>query len=263
MLREVKLYVRLIRMHILSSLEYKGWWLMLLQVLVCCVTDPLPTLLMFHRMGSVGAWTAERILLVYALAVTAFGLAETLCRGFDSFPWTMLRLGGFDRLLLRPKSLFTQVAASRFNIHRLARVGAGIGVVIWMLARLNVAPTPVNILIVVLALAGGALTYSGVFILSSGIAFFTIKALDWIYIFTNASYQVTRIPHEYTPRLLKNIFTFFMPMLVVSYYPASVLCGWGEKTWTAFLSLPAGLAFLGVSALVWRIGVRHYKSTGS
>jgi len=54
-----------------------------------------------------------------------------------------------------------------------------------------------------------------------------------------------------------------MPMLVISYYPASVVAGWGEKTWTGFIALPAGFLFLCASIMIWKIGVKHYKSTGS
>jgi ABC-2 type transport system permease protein len=128
---------------------------------------------------------------------------------------------------------------------------------------MGVPLTPHNILILTLALIGGLCTYSGVFVLTSAIAFFTVKGLDWIYIFTNVSYQATRIPMEYMPRVLKNTFIFVVPMFVVSYYPAAVICGWGESAWKGYMALPAGLAFMGISLLAWRIGVRFYKSTGS
>ena len=263
MIKEFRLYYAYIKIHLLSGLEYKGWWLMLMNVLLNCLSDPIAIFLMFYRFGGIGSWTLERIILVYALAVTSFGMAECFFRGFDYFPWQMIQSGNFDRLLLRPKSLFTQVAASYFHIHRLARPIAGLCIIAWALVRLEVTISLYNIAILILALAGGMILYAGVFVMSSGIAFFTIKALDWIYIFTNASYQVTRIPKEYMPGALKNIFTFFMPMLIISYYPASVICGWGESRWLGWLALPAGIAFLSASLLVWRVGVRHYKSTGS
>ena len=260
---EIKTYFGFLRIHMLSGLEYKGWWLMVLQVLLTCVLDPLGTVLMFVRFGSIGQWSVERILLIYAMAVTSFGLAESFCRGLDYFPIKMIRTGDFDRLLLRPKSLFTQAAASVFHIHRLSRPAAGIAVIIWCLWRQGVQPTYTNIFIILMALAGGFATYAGVFVMTSGIAFFTVKALDWIIVFTNASYQVTRIPHEYMPAVLKNVFTFFVPMLVISYYPASVICGWGEPAWTGLMAFPAGVLFLLLSLRVWKFGVRHYKSTGS
>lgn len=263
MMSEVKIYGRFIKMNFLSALEYKGWWLMVIQTAVVAATDPIGTLFLFSRFGGIGVWTMERILLIYAMAVTSYGFAESFLRGFDYFPWHMLRSGNFDRLMLRPRYLFTQVAGSFFHIHRLSRPVTGVAVICWTLARQNIAPTPRSVALLVSALLGGSLVYAGVFVLSSGVAFYTIKALDWIYLLTNASYQVTRIPVEHMPKLLWGVFTFLMPMLVISYYPASVICGWGEPLWKGLLALPAGAAFMGASLLVWRVGVRHYKSTGS
>jgi len=258
-----KLYFRYIRLHLLSGMEYKGWWLMVLTVVLACVVDPSGTILMFMRFGNVGEWTVERILLIYAIAVTSYGLAESFFRGFDYFPSRMIRSGEFDRLLLRPRPLFVQAAAAFFHIHRIARPSAGIIIIAWCLWRQGVMLTPATASMLVLALAGGLVAYGGVLVMISGIAFFTVRAMEWSTVFTNGSYQVTRIPREYAPRFLRNIFTFFMPMLVISYFPASVICGWGEPFWRGWLALPAGLAFMGASLIVWRIGIRHYKSTGS
>ena len=262
--KDVSIYLKFIKMHFLIGLQYKGWWLMALNVFIACAADILPAYLLFSRMGSVGVWTWERILLIYALAVTSFGLAESFCRGFDYFPWRMLRTGEFDRLLLRPRSLYTQIAGSAFHIHRLSRVTIGLCAIIWALGQLGVAATPFSIAVIIMALAGGALVYSGVFIMSSGIAFYTIKALDWIYIVTNASYQVTRIPIDYMPPIFRRAFTFVVPILVISYMPAAAVCGWnGVSPLLGFLALPAGVAFIALSRVVWRIGLRRYQSTGS
>ena len=262
--KDINIYLKYIRIHFLTGLQYKGWWLMTLQVFVVCVTDIAPAYLLFSRMGNVGEWTWERILLIYALAVTSFGLAESLFRGFDYFPWHMLRSGDFDRVLLRPRSVIAQVAGSYFHIHRLMRVAAGLFAILYALGRLGVRATPFTISVIALALAGGALMYSGIFIMSSGVAFFTIKALDWIYIVTNASYQVTRIPMDYMPAIFRRAFTFVMPMLVISYMPAAAVCGWGGASpLTGYLALPAGIVFIALSYFVWKIGQNHYQSTGS
>ena len=263
MLKNIRLYFKYMKIHILSGLEYKGWWMMCVQTAFVVITDPIAVILVFSRFGGVGTWTMEQILLVYALAVTSYGLAESFCRGFDYFPWKMIQSGEFDRLLLRPCSLYIQIAASFFHLHRLPRPITGIVAVVWLLVRMNVSLNPLTFLILILSFIGGFLTYSGVYIMTSGIAFFTVKGLDWIYIFTNASYQVTRCPVEYMPKLLWGAFTFFMPMLVISYYPASAICGWGEPFITGFLALPAGIAFLGFSLVIWKIGVSHYAGTGS
>lgn len=262
-MKNLKLYFKYIRINLLSGLQYKGWWLMVLQTLIVVVTDPIGLIFLFSRFGGIGSWSVEKILLIYAMAVTSFGLAETFSRGFDYFPWRMIRSGDFDRVLLRPCSIFVQVAGSFFHIHRLSRVVGGTIAILWCMWRLNVVFSPLNVLVLILALIGGYFAYTGVFVMTSGIAFFTIKGLDWIYIFTNVSYQVTRCPIDYMPKILRNIFTFFMPMLVISYYPASAICGWGEGYLKGLLALPAGVTFLAFSLYIWRFGVRRYQSTGS
>lgn len=263
MVQNAKVYFRMLQINLLSGMEYKGWWLMVVQTLVTVFADLASTFLLFSRFGGIGEWTLERIVLIYALASTGFGLAETFCRGFDYFPWRMIRSGEFDRVLLRPRPLTVQVAGSYFHLHRLSRVATGLYLIFWALARLNVGMGPWHVLMLLAALCGSFVMYCGVFILTSGIAFFSIQSLDWIYILTNASYQLTRCPVPYLPRMLYRLFTFVLPMLVVSYYPASALCGWGEPAWMGWLALPAGLLFMGASLLMWRFGVRHYKSTGS
>jgi len=114
MAAELRVFCRTLRIHLLSALEYKGWWVMLVQVLFVCVTDPLATILMFHRFGAIDQWTIERILLIYALALASFGLAESFCRGIDYFPTHTLRTGNFDRLLLRPRSLISRCRLPSF-----------------------------------------------------------------------------------------------------------------------------------------------------
>jgi len=263
MIKEFRLYRQYIKINLLSGMEYKGWWLMIFQVLVVTIVDPLTVVLVFSRFGSIGEWTMERILLIYAMAFTSYGLAESFFRGFTYFPEHLIRTGNFDRILLRPKSLFTQVSASFFHVHRTARVAVGLCIIFWALSRLNVDVTFLNAVILVFALAGGMMTYAGVIVISASVAFFTIKAMDWIYIFTSASREVARVPIDYVPRVLRYMFTFLMPMLVISYFPASAIVGFGGAAWRGWLALPAGALFFWMSMLVWRVGVRHYQSTGS
>lgn len=54
-----------------------------------------------------------------------------------------------------------------------------------------------------------------------------------------------------------------MPMLVISYYPDSAVCDWGDGYFKGLLAFPAGVVFLLFSLVIRNFGVRHYKSTGS
>lgn len=258
----LRLYWRMIRLNFLANLQYKGWPMQMFMVMFHVVTDPIAVLLLFHRFGSVGDWTAPRVMLVYGLAVTSFGLAELFSRGFDYFPW-QIRTGEFDRILLRPRSTFIQILGARFHIHRLSRVAGGLFMITWAITQLGIELHFLSLAQLALALAGGFLTYTGVFIFSSAVSFWTINALDWIYIFTNTSYQVAKSPPQLLPRWLRDSFTYIMPMLAFCYYPAAAVGNWGVNPALGWIALPAGAGFFGLSLLLWRVGVRHYSSTGS
>ena len=122
--------------------------------------------------------------------------------------------------------------------------------------------SPMNLLILLGALTGGTMVYIGIFILGAAAAFFTVEGGNWIYVFTNGSYQAAKVPPEYLPKWMRGMFQFLMPMLLFSYYPAAVICGWGEPAWTGLMALPAGAVFMALAFLVFRFGVRHYRSAG-
>ena len=261
-MNDLRLYFRYIRINYLAGLQYKGWPLTVLSTLLVVVTEPITFVLLFWRFGAVGGWPVERVMLVYGIAVASFGLAEVFSRGFDYFPW-QIRTGEFDRILLRPRNTFLQIVAARFHLHRISRAAGGLAMAVWALVKMGTPITAPNVLMLAFALAGGYLTYTGVFVFTSAISFWTIEALDWIYIFTNISYQTVKAPPELLPRWLKNMFIYIMPMMVFCYFPASAVCGWGVPPSLGWLALPVGAAFLGLSLLLWRVGVRHYASTGS
>lgn len=255
------LYWRYAKMHIREFLAYTGWPMTMLSALLFVIMDPLDMLFMLDRFGSVGDWSASRLILMYSVALTSFGLAELFGRGFDSFP-PLVRNGEFDRVLLRPRSLFLQSMTLRFHLTRLVRVFGGGLMMIYALRAQAFEPSVLNIAILLGALAGGAMVYIGVFILGAAHSFFAVDAGNWIFVFTNGSYQAAKVPPGYLPGWMRSMFQFIMPMLIFSYYPASVICGWGEPLWTGLIALPAGALFMGLALIVFRFGVRHYRSAG-
>ena len=256
------LWTRYVRIHALSQLQYRGWILGMLPNLVYVITDPLDAVLMFDRFGALGDWTASRILLVYGLALFAFGLAELFFRGIDLFP-ALVRSGEFDRLLLRPRALLFQACALRFHLNRLNRVTAGLLLALVCLRAQGMPVTLANVVLLVLAIAGGTLAYAGIMLMAAAASFFTVGESQLINLFTNGSYQVAKAPPQLLPAWLRRVFNFLMPMFLFTYYPASAVCGWGGSPVMGWLALPLCGLFFEAAYIFWRFGVRHYKSTGS
>lgn len=255
------LYFRYIRIHMLSQLQYTGWVIGLLPSLVFCLTDPLDALLMLDRFGSIGGWTGSQILLIYAMALLSFGLTELISRGFDYLP-SLVRDGTLDRVLLRPRPIFLQAMTLRFHLNRLVRVCTGLVLMIATLAAQQVTLSLADVWMLVLALIGGVLAYTGIFLINASISIFTVTPVE-LNMFTNGSYQVAKVPPQYLPGWLRNLFTMAMPMFLFTYYPAAAICGWGEPMLYGWLALPACAVFFTICALLFHLSIRHYKSTGS
>lgn len=219
--------------------------------------------MLFDRFGSVGEWTVSRVMLMYGMAVACLGLSEPLVgRGFDYFP-NIIRAGEFDRILLRPRSLFVQTAASRFHLHRLPIVAGGCALILFALSAQQMPLTPGNIAMHLAAMLCGFLTYTGVFMLTAASAFYTVEGVQFTYIFTNGSCQVAKVPPVYLPDWLRRLFLYVVPMFAFCYLPAGAMCGWGVRRMVGWMALPAGTLFFTASYAIWRLCARCYTGAGS
>lgn len=67
--------------------------------------------------------------------------------------------------------------------------------------------------------------------------------------------------------LFRRLFGYVIGFAFVAYYPALFLLGradpLGVPVWAQRLSPLVAVAVFGVGLAVWRIGLRHYRSTGS
>ena len=65
----------------------------------------------------------------------------------------------------------------------------------------------------------------------------------------------------------RKIFIYIVPISAASYFPSLVILGrpdpLGSPVFFQYLSPLIGFVFLFVCLQAWKIGVRHYRSTGS
>ena len=112
------------------------------------------------------------------------------------------------------------------------------------------------------AVAGGFLVYAGVMVIFAAVSFFTVGAMNVVYIFTNHTLQYVQIPFHTFPEFIKHILTFVFPIGLCFYYPVLFTIGW-DSGLLCFLAFPVGVLFFSVSLIVWKICMGHYHSTGS
>lgn len=217
----------------------------------------------FLRFQFLGQWSLGEVMLFYGMANMAFALSEVYLRGFDVIE-RHVRTGEFDRLLLRPRSVFLQVLGSEFHLLRIGRflngalplalgismVRPGWGVGAWAYMGLSIA--------------AGSMTYGGILLFRAMISFFTVESLEVFNILTYGGLEASGYPMDIYTGWFRNFFTYIVPLSAVNYWPMCALLEKGDAPlWLSYLSPAFGAAFFGLGLLCWRFGVRHYRSTGS
>lgn len=257
-----RLYIKYISIHIKSAMQYKmSFFLTAFGQFLVSFNVFLGIFFLFQRFHRVADFTYSEVLLCFSLMLMEFSLAEMVARGFDRFP-SMIGNGEFDRVMVRPRNLIFQVLASKFELSRLGRMFQAVVIFIYGLSVGEVAWTFPRVLTLLFMLVGGTLVFSGIFLIYAALSFFTIEGLEFMNVLTDGARDFGRYPVGIYGKRILQFCTFVVPYALIQYYPLLFLLGRDNNPLYMFLPLMASF-FLVPCYIIWRIGVRHYKSTGS
>jgi len=139
---------------------------------------------------------------------------------------------------------------------------------VWAGAALDVSWSTGRLGLVILAILGGATMVNKMFVLHPTLTNWTTEPLALMNAITYGGCEAGRYPLSIYRAWLRRFFTFIVPLACVSYFPAMAILGrddpvLGSPMWFRWLSPAVGVLFLVASLQIWRLGVRHYHSTGS
>ncbi len=258
----LRLYCHYLSIILRSKMQYKKSFFMIsLGSFFASFTVFLSVFFMFRRFSHVKGYTFQEVLLCYSIVLMSFSLAEICARGLESFPG-MVRRGEFDRVMLRPRSLLLQILGTQLDIERFTRVLQAVVILVYAVTASGIRWTPLKIATVVFMLAGGCTLFSGIFLIQAALSFFFLDGLEFTNIFTFGLNEHGKYPVDIYGKGVLWVLTFIIPFALVQYYPLLYVLGRREEIRYAFLPFAAAL-FLSPCYLLWRCGVRHYKSSGS
>ena len=265
------LYRKLIGAQVRAQMQYRtSFVLEAIAQFVGNILDFVVVMIFFSRLTALGGWTLPEIGLLYGISGVAFGLSDMVIAGFDYayFGPNMVRLGEFDRVLIRPVSAFLQVLTSQFTLKRLGRIGQGAIVLVWAFIALGDIWTPLKLIYMVIVMISASFFFAGLFIFGSGISFWTVDSLETMNMATYGGQFMTQYPMTIYGDFMRAIFTFVIPMAFINYYPALWLLDkpdpfGGPIALLAFSAPFICLLVFAIGVRMWRFGVRHYTSTGS
>ena len=264
---EWRLYLRYVGVSLRSQMQYRASFIMLtVGHFLSTAIEFLGVLVLFDRFGALRDWQLAEVALLYGMVNVAFALAEAFGRGFDTFS-RLVRSGEFDRLLLRPRSTALQMAGRELDLMRLGRFSQGLFILLWASTTLTVTWTPARVAVLILAIGGGACLFVGLFVLQATLCFWTTESIEIINTVTYGGVEAGQFPLTIYREWFRRLFTFIVPLGAATYFPAMAILGrpdpLGSTPLFQHLAPLIGVAFMLVCLRIWRIGERHYCSTGS
>lgn len=257
----MKLYLKFLSIHVRSAMTYRSSFLLsCLGQLLITTNVFLSVVFLLDRFDSVGGYTLPQLALCFSTILAATSLAECFARGFDVFH-QLLSDARFDRIMVRPRSLLFQVLCQDMKPTMLARLLQAVIMLLWALDSGAVVWTPGKVLVLLLMIFCGAAVFFGLFLINACICFFTLGHVETLNIFTDGAREYGKYPFGVYGKPVLVILTCLVPLALVQHWPLQYLFDRGPA-WYGLLPI-VSLLFLIPCALLWRLGVRHYRSTGS
>lgn len=262
MSKSIRLYIHYISIIVKSMMQYKTSFLLTAigQFLVSFNVF-LGIFFMFRRFSKVQVFTYNEVLLCFSIILMEFSIAEIFARGFDTFSGTV-KSGDFDRVLVRPQSEIIQIMGSAFELTRIGRMLQAIVMFTYGILKCEVLWDYKKIFTVVFMLIGGTCVFSGLFLIYAALCFFTLDGLEFINVFTDGAREFGKYPIGIYGKKMLLFTTFCIPYALIQYYPLLYILEKRTDLFLVFLPLAACL-FLIPAMMLWKFGVKHYKSSGS
>ncbi|MEP9383246.1 ABC transporter permease [Nocardioides sp. KR10-350] len=264
-LHAVRSYALIAALWVRASLTYPvSFWTMTVGGLLVTFLDFVGIWFMFHTIDTLGGFPLREVALLYGATGIPFRIADMLVGSVEKIG-QKVRSGELDAMMTKPVPVLVQLCADRFELRRLGQIAQAVAVFAWAVPIVDW--TPSRVLVAVSMVVSGAVIFFCVFVIFSTIQFWTVDASEFANAFTYGGTTLTQYPMTiFTKEIVKSL-SYVLPLAFVNWYPCLYLLGrsdpYGAADWVRFASPLAAGVLVVLMTVVWRTGVRHYRSTGS
>lgn len=221
----------------------------------------LPLIVLYTKRPDNAGWDAPSALIVMGYFTGVHAVIEGLISPSLVDLVERIRTGSFDYVLLKPIDAQAMVSASRYEPWKVFDLAGAIVIVVYAFILRGAVPSAADIALGVILFGAGVLATYALWILCAAASFWVVR-LDNLMYLLGAIYDTARWPVHVFPGAWRFIFTFIIPIAIMTTYPAMALLGQLDVQ-TALATAGGALALLVISRLVWRTAIRNYTSASS
>jgi ABC-2 type transport system permease protein len=250
-----------LRLSLLLGLQYRFDFLLEAAVEVFgAVTALVPLFIVYGRRDSVAGWTFPEALLVTGFFLLLRAVLDGAINPSLSHVVEHVRKGTLDFVLLKPADAQFLVSTARFQPWRASNALTALAVFIYALPRLGRAPGPADVAAAVALFGASTLLLYSLWIITVSAAFYVVRVDNLTFLFVSV-FDAARWPASVFRGALAFVFTFVVPLAVMTTFPAEALLGRLSLARGAF-ALAFALAFGLLARKVWLRALSRYTSAG-
>ena len=261
--RYLLLYAALWKNSVVREMSFKGNFILWIIVELLWFGLQLSFVgVIYRQTQAVGTWNQWQMVML----VGASNFIQQVYQAFFLTNCTnlseLIRTGKMDFLLLLPVNTRFIVSLRQVDLGAFITAGLGLGVMIYAAARLHLHPGALTVLGFSALCLVGILIHSSLMFMLAAVGFWTVRAQGIVWGYYNL-FNIARMPDEAFHGAFKAMFTFALPVLLVSNVPVRLLADklMDPVAWGSLLAL--GIIWAVVSEWFWRVSVRRYTSASS
>jgi ABC-2 type transport system permease protein len=220
----------------------------------------VPLLVLYGQRTTVAGWTWPEALLVVGWFTLLKGVLDGAIQPALTNVVEHIRKGTLDFLLLKPVDAQFMVSTSRFELYKGSDVFGGLFLLGWAIHRLGRWPSVGGMALAAMLLVGAVVILYSIWILVVSLAFFVVKVDNLSYLFSSI-YDAARWPSSVFRGALAFVFTFVIPLALMTTYPALAILD-RLSAWRAVFAVLGAAAFAFAARRVWLKAMGHYTSAG-
>jgi ABC-2 type transport system permease protein len=228
--------------------------------------DIVAVVVLFSTTRQVAGFSLREAVLITSLSSLGFSLADVIVGNVDHLR-VYVRSGLLDVVLVRPLGALGQLLSMDLPFRKALRGLLSFAVLVVAVRINDIEWTPARVVVLVMTPLAGLVFFGAIFVLTASLAFWWVDSGEIGSSFTYGGRDFTSYPMPVFAGWFRALFAYALGFAFVAYQPALVLLGrsdpLGLPTWAGFLSPVIALVAAAVAAVVWRAGVRQYRSTGS
>jgi len=217
---------------------------------------------LYLHTDQIGSWTKWQVVML----VGASHFIQQIFQAFFLINCTnlseLIRTGKLDFLLLLPANARFLISLRQVDLGGFVNAAFALCVMGYAAEKLHYVPNIAEVTGFLFLCAAGILIHYSLMFLLATISFWTVRAQGVVWGYYNL-FQIARMPDEAFQGLFKAVFTFAVPMLLVSNVPVRLLVGKMTSSVPLFILLSMSVACYVLSEWGWRAALRHYTSASS